>query len=276
MYLKKKFFQRSIVREGLFGIRYYVEPQSTMDNQIVKRGIIDDWDFLQKLVGVIPPDGVVLDIGANVGLLTLPFAKLLVPQGRVIAFEPDSENFRQLQKNISLNACSNVQVFAMALQDNPNITTLQFHVRRAIDGDGNINRGLSSIKAISLHTRSSYSVPCSTVDRQVESMKLSRVDFMKIDVEGAEFFVLSGAKNTIAKYQPFIQYEFSNTLDTIMNEQNTAACFEMLKGMGYRQFYIANDTGVFHELLSPDGKLPDANIVCCPAGKLPSFFLESR
>ena len=273
-YVNKKVFSNSQIQKSAEGILYWIQPHSALDNQILKRGHIDDWDFLKKIIGYIPKDAIIFDIGANVGLLSLPLAKLVVPHGKVFAYEPDSENFNQLKKNIQINELENLIPLPLALQDNTHVTTLQFHIRRSIDGDGNLNRGLSSLKAISLHEKNVVSVQASTVDAQVQQLHLPRVDFMKIDVEGAETQVLMGAQKTITSFHPLIQYEYNNSLDKILNESNTIKTFMFLKEHGYRQFYIQNETAKITEMLSPDKKLADANVICFYGEILPEFLTD--
>lgn len=140
----------------------------------------------------VPSDGVILDVGANAGLLTLVFAKQYVPRGLVYAYEPDQQIFSQLQKNVEINRLKNVQTYAIALQDDQARDRISFHIRRAIDGDGHENQGLSSLMPLSLHHQSTENVAASTIDREVQRHDLHRLDLLKIDVEGAELLVLGG------------------------------------------------------------------------------------
>ena len=133
------------ILKGEYDLSYQIDPNSALDDHIVKHGIFQDW-IATKLGELINKNGIVLDIGANVGLLTLPFAKKHVPKGRVYAFEPDIENYKQLEKNIDLNSLSNVIPQFIALQDNSSIKEIEFFHRRVIDGDKLTNRGLSTLE----------------------------------------------------------------------------------------------------------------------------------
>src|SRR6266851_3121892 len=88
------------IARGKYNLLYWIMPESALDYQIVKYGILNDW-IATQLTQLISENGVVLDIGANEGLLSLPFAKAHVPLGKVYAFEPEDTARHLLEKNIS-------------------------------------------------------------------------------------------------------------------------------------------------------------------------------
>ena len=92
----------------------------------------------------LPTDGIVFDRGANVGLLSLVFAKVVAPQGIVFAFEPDDENLVQFKKNIGLNELENIVAIDSAVQADPARKIVSFHIRRAVGSDHRENRVLWS------------------------------------------------------------------------------------------------------------------------------------
>lgn len=213
-----------------------------------------------------------MDVGANAGLLTLPFAKH-VPKGKVYAFEPDMENYKQLEKNIELNSLSNVIPQCIALQDDPSIKGIEFSQRRVIDGDKLINRGLSTLEKIPLYTVSRYTVQCSTVDQFVKQNKLHTVDFIKIDVEGSEYKVLKGGKDSIENFCPIIHYEYSTTIDKLTNSNNTNKSFSFLSELGYKQ-YVIQDEKKLMELKEYDSSLKDCNVLAIHKAYSHSFKLS--
>lgn len=247
------------ILKGEYGLSYQIDPNSALDDQIVKHGIIQDW-IATKLGEFINESGIVLDIGANAGLLTLPFAKKHVPKGKVYAFEPDMENYKQLEKNIELNVLSNAIPQFIALQDDSSIKEIEFFHRRAIDGDKLTNRGLSTLEKISLHNVSSDTVQCLTIDQFVKQNKLHTVDFIKIDVEGSEYRVLKGGIDSIEKFCPIIQYEYSPTIDKLTNSNNTNKSFSFLSELGYQQ-YIIQDEKKLVGLKEYDSSLKDCNVL---------------
>ena len=114
-------------------------PDSALEYHIAKKGISSDW-IATHLSNLIPPMGIVFDVGANVGTLSLPFAKAHAPQGLVYAFEPDDEARELLEKNISINKLTNILTLPYALQENPEKKSVTFHIREVVDGDWLTNK----------------------------------------------------------------------------------------------------------------------------------------
>ncbi len=254
--------QKPYLRTGRYGICYYINPSSALDRHIVVHGILNDW-IATHLKDLVKPTSTVLDIGANAGLLTLPFAKVHVPQGKVIAFEPDDEVLKQLRINVALNNLTNVIIEPIALQDDSSITEINFNIREARDGDGLLNKGISTIQSIGLHSKGTSSVKASTVDNYVKDNKVKKIDFIKIDVEGAEYRVLKGALETIKREQPVIHYEFSIVLDKLAESNNSSQTFNMLADLGYAQYLIKEEKSL-ERLNKVDSVKGDVNILCLP------------
>lgn len=267
-YYTHKLFLKSYVTTSLYGIKYLINPNSSLDTIIQKEGTLHDWNILKKLDTILRDDSVIFDIGANVGHLSLLFAKKLAPHGNVFCYEPDQENREQLTKNKDLNALKNITILPYALQDNHEVVELEFSIRRSIDGDGNQNRGLSSLKKINKFTKDILQVPASTIDNECKRLGVAHLDFIKIDVEGAEYMVLQGGEESLRKYKPVIQYEYSNVLDALMKENNTTLSFNFLQGLGYKQLY-EKEAGILTELKTPDPSMKDVNMVCFHQDAIP-------
>ncbi len=262
IYRKKKPW----IAKGKYSLRYWIDPSSALEYHIVKYGILNDW-IGTHLSELIPNDGIVFDVGAAFGDLTLPFAKAHVPNGVVFAFEPNTSQRIFLEKNLKLNKLKNVVIFPEALQDNKSVRSILLNIRETLDGDGLINKGLSSIEDIKLFTKSSIRVPATTLDQIVQSKKLKRVDFMKIDVEGAEFKVLKGAVKTIKKFAPIIEYEYSTAIDSLAQNHNSLESFRLLKKFNYVQYEIVNEK--FLKKITIPRNIFGSNIICFPKNRIP-------
>lgn len=244
------------------GISYHITPNSVLDNIVVREGTCCKW-ITSKLNQYIKNDGIIFDVGANVGLLSLPFAKQYVSRGLVYAFEPDPELIKQLKENIRINKLENIIIVPLALQDNQSIETITLYKRRAIHDDGLINKGLSTIQQNPTYNVSKEEVLTSTIDRYVDENKIKNVSLIKIDVEGAEFRVLSGGSKTIDMFKPIIIYEYANIIDKLIDFPNTQKCFQLLKDKGYKQYQILNNE-TLSILNEYDTNLPESDIVCFP------------
>jgi len=140
---------------------------------------------------VVRNDMVVMDVGANVGLYTGLFSKLVGPMGRVIAVEPNALNWIALQTAMSRNGWSNVESYRCALHDRRDSLLLV---------DNPCNSGNHAISMCpSKGSRGVATVEARSLDEVVNGR---RVDFIKIDVQGWEFKVLQGARETLAKDHP--------------------------------------------------------------------------
>lgn len=159
-------------------------------------------DLHAVAAAILPPDGVAIDIGANIGLTALALAALL-PQGRVIAVEPSPRTSRALRRTVAANpAGARIAVEACALGAAPGEAA--FHDAEHSAGSHLLVEGTMRASALSR-----VSVPVTTLDRLVEAQALSRLDFVKIDVEGFETEVLDGGMASIARFRPGFLIEFN-------------------------------------------------------------------
>ena len=262
--------------KGKWNLSYKIFPNSVLDTLIKELGSCDEpivKSVLNIIPNIVPKNGTILDIGANIGGLSLPFAKICVPEGEVFAFEPDSEVREQLLENIMINKLKNIIVNPIAIQNHSEIKSVEFFIRRAVHNDGRTNKGLSTIENISTYVQGKERVKTSTIDKFVQEKKIKRLDVIKCDVEGAEYKVFLGGINTITKHQPVIIYEFSPIIDEIVGTKNSKNCYDFLDKLNYIQYQILpNDKN--KRLLKYDNALkasdPDevSNIICIHKSKI--------
>jgi FkbM family methyltransferase len=146
----------------------------------------------------IKPGDVVLDVGAHIGCFTLKAAKEVGPEGEVVSFEPSSENFRLLTLNVSSNDYANVKLFNVAAGSEPGTAKLHLGDRRGA------NSLLSEAGAERVGIEE---VGIRTLDSIADELKLKKISFLKIDVEGFELEVLKGARSVLASSHPSIAME---------------------------------------------------------------------
>jgi len=155
-------------------------------------------DEVSLVKRVIKPGQVVLDIGANIGYYTLLFSRLVGDAGKVIAFEPDPDNAALLIQNLAANQCQNVTVHQVATGARQAILRLYQCAENA-----GMHRAYNSICC----TTDYRSVTSVAIDQFLENE--SQIDFLKMDIEGYEYFALQGMQAILEEKAPKILVEFS-------------------------------------------------------------------
>lgn len=193
----------------------------------------------------LKPGMVAIDVGANVGRHMLTMSRLVGDRGHVYAFEPNSENCRALMLTIRENALSNVELIPVALSDRTGAVAFT----QAIGGNGSF---LYFIEDPLLHPNCSV-VPTIPLDRLIAP---ARLDFIKIDVEGAEHLVVSGAMGLIEQHRPVIVAEFSVDMLTGASRVSGEEYLGRFLALGYRARTLGL-SGPVEEIENPDAFLAD-------------------
>jgi FkbM family methyltransferase len=143
----------------------------------------------------------IIDIGAQSGLYTL-YAKFL-PSCNFYAFEPFPETFKILNDNIKLNNIQNVKTYNVALSNIEGSAILNTSIsHNGLHTLGNNPLRFNDVKPITVKT--------TTLDKIFYDNNIP-VNYIKIDTEGYEYYILNGGINTINKYKPIIQIEWNET-----------------------------------------------------------------
>jgi FkbM family methyltransferase len=147
---------------------------------------------------------VVLDVGANEGYYTLLASKCVGRRGRVISFEPSPRERRRLKMNQWANFCGNVRVEELALGSGDG--KLNLHV---VEGP---ETGCNSLRPPDIKGKTRpVQVAVAALDQFLRRNAIPRIDFMKVDVEGAELSVLNGAMVLLrTSPRPFVMIEISD------------------------------------------------------------------
>lgn len=199
---------------------------------------------LQHFLGV---GKVFVDVGANVGLFTVKAAKEVGNGGLVIAIEPFIETALQLTHNVRANGFTNVRVRTFCIGRETQQTRLH------------LNKGKpNSFSLVPQGNADSISVLSVSLDDLCRWENLKRLDYLKIDAEGAEAAVLVGGQEAIRRFRPIVQVEVTigdSTLDlnyrrfTAPNSMNNvfipaenANALETAKKLGWTEIAPANNT----------------------------------
>jgi FkbM family methyltransferase len=184
---------------------FRIDAKDIIIQDYLKKGYMYGIKILILLNSYIKPDDVILDVGANIGIISIPTSKMAY-KGKVHAFEPFKQNCEYLTWNAKKNKSANIKIHNYAIGHKIGSTTLSDQVI-------NENNEYVSEKSLKKTDKVNYGhirlgkkgqkVKIKTID----SMKFDKVDIMKVDVEGAEPLVFYGAKKTIKKFMPIIVFE---------------------------------------------------------------------
>ena len=200
-------------------------------------------DFLYRVAGLLPPAPIIFDIGANIGVTAAMFSAIR-PAATVHCFEPSPSALPSLHSTVEHNRL-NCTIHELALgasqgelafMDNPtSASASHLSVDNTTLGDAQ------------------HRVKVSTLDAETTELDLPRLDFIKIDVEGFECDVLTGAKATLARYKPQVFVEFNSFTLIAFRNLNPRAFLEQLLAT-FPHVYMLQD-GKHVEIRSEDTQL---------------------
>lgn len=203
---------------------------------LIKTGqphIQEELNKVLAIVNTLPNECVVLDAGANIGLLAIPMAQLVAPKnGMVYAYEAQRMMSYALAGATVLNDIANLLIFNQALG-------METALLRAPSPDYGKPQDFGLFSLVEQKEEYPETIQSITID----SIGLTRLDFLKVDVEGMEIQLLKGGRETIHEYSPWCWIEYWK-----VDVDEIKAQFE---GLDY-QFYI----------------MDDLNLLCAPSGRL--------
>jgi len=189
---------------------YYVLPvwDMVVSNMVRLTGAYDmqELDILMRLIA---PGGAFVDIGANVGAVTVPLAAHVGEQGVVYAFEPFRKVFQYLNANVATNGLENVYTYQYALSNPAADPVVRVPTPSMKHGQ---NVGMFGVfQQGSLAPNVKESAPRDPMEdvavRTLDTFHLPRADLIKIDVEGHASQVISGAVETLKAHRPVLWFE---------------------------------------------------------------------
>jgi FkbM family methyltransferase len=210
---------------------------------------------------ILKPGMTFIDAGANMGLYSIFAARRVGPRGKVLALEPSAREFEILQKNVKLNSLTNVLTIRKAIFDRAS----QVELSVAPLGKS----GHNTLGAFGYDTPLDHSerVQSERLDDLIHGEGLTRVDVIKMDIEGAETAALRGAEETLRQFKPVLLIELS---DRSLQHQGTSSreLLGLLEKQGYRIFSFDPATGT-PVRLTPRPQFDSENIVAAAGDSTP-------
>lgn len=230
-----------------YGVFVYNKNDAFVGKSIEKYGEYSDAEA-ELLKQVIPEGALVVEVGANMGALTVPLAQKVGASGVVVAFEPQRRLFELLCANAALNQLFNVLPFCRALGNLCGSVVVP-----------NIDYGIeNNFGALSL---GGWDVGEHVELNTLDSIALPACSLIKIDVQGMEREVLEGAEGTIKKFRPVLYVENDR-------EEKSETLIEYIKSLDYRLFwhipYMYNPNNYRQDSENIFGNIVSINMLCLP------------
>lgn len=170
------------VEAELFGSRVRLDLSNYIERSAYL-GVFEP-EETRLIASFLKPGMVVFDVGANIGYYTLLTSPLVGPTGSVYAFEPSSYAFNKLTRAVKENRLTNVRTFKLALG--------------AQEGELELSPCIEGNHTPNLLEGGGEKIHVTTLDSFVREHSIQRIDFLKMDVEGFEPFVVEGGRNSFS------------------------------------------------------------------------------
>ncbi len=193
----------------LRGTKLFFDPSGPWQQKMISNQY-DRWLF-DRLDSLNLKNKIIFDIGAHIGFHSLYFSRLVGPQGKVVAFEPNQKNLERFQLILKQNPdAANIDIQPVALSDQ--IGTIEFTVNEDLESGRSTGGFIGTAQTFA--PRLSYqikgfkaaTVPTTTLDQFAEKSRIAP-DLIKIDVEGAEAQVLAGGNSLLLNKKPILFIE---------------------------------------------------------------------
>jgi len=175
----------------------------------------------------VKSDMTVLDIGSNIGYYAVLESKLIGESGKIISIEPSPLNFKILEKNLKLQKIENFQTYNIAIGDKNEV--IEFLVSK--------KSNWSKIKELNENPGENdevIKVPLKTLDSFCKENNIMKIDLIRMDVEGYETNIISGAEETLKKFKPMLMIEVHKMY---LGQKRTKEFLEKLNKFGYEIKY---------------------------------------
>jgi FkbM family methyltransferase len=215
---------RDIEVNGKFGCSYLLPNlKENVGFDIFVNGIYEEgsYNILKRL---LPENGFFLDIGGNIGAITIPICKTR-PDIRAVAIEAAPWIYSYLERNVDNNGLRNVKLLNYAVYDKSDIE-VDFYCPTDVYGKGSM---------AAVFTSQSVKVRTVTIDTLPQLAGGRDFDVIKVDVEGFEYFVFKGGEEMLRKNDaPMVFFEFIDWAESSANGLEPGAAQRVLRDYGYR------------------------------------------
>lgn len=264
-WLKRRTASREIRREGEMVLVetpdrdiFWLAEEGYIDKCIREKGVFEPHSTA-VVRSLLKPGWVVLDVGANIGYYTVLMSRLVGASGRVIGFEPTVKFRQRLAQNLAANGLDNVDIFPYGLSD------------RNLRDEICFGESSATLHWVPDHPpRAQEEIELRRLDDLFPTLGLSRLDFIKVDIDGHEPAFLEGAWETIENYRPLVLLEVSHAHYL----ESGVTAWDFYQRLVDRGFHIYSEKGLRelrskHDFLRECGNFThSANILLAKDGEL--------
>jgi FkbM family methyltransferase len=220
--------------------------QNYLTHTLINQQYHDENIFMLK--NFLSPQSIIIDVGANIGLYTCAYAEYYRElQPTIYAIEAVDSNFNLLNLNINQNNFTNVKSYHLAFGNQEGF--LEFLTPHT-NYTGNFAANNINQRPInSQSTMITKKVRMTTLDQFAQEISLTKCDFIKVDIEGAEYFFFNGGINFIKRTRPVIQFEY-NKFWLDKNSITFKHFYDLFAPLDY--FFYVETKNQYVKLMNPD------------------------
>lgn len=194
---------------------------------------------MEGIVRQLPPGGTFVDVGANIGIHSVLGALRVGGEGHVLALEASPLTHSVLAQNLASTGCPGAVAVNVGAWSRPGPMRFR-HLTTIVGGShitvtGNESPGEAQ----------TFTVLCAPLDLLTSLTGLERVDLIKIDVEGSEYHVLEGARETLQRDRPALIVEFNPVAAQFFDGRSAKDLHQLVRSLGYRMAFLAPDLAAF-------------------------------
>lgn len=216
------------------GCKFFAGPDNKLEASLLLPGENYDKNNFIAIEQVVKDGDICFDIGANIGIYSVVLSKLSGDAGNVHAFEPVNHIRQRLEANCKLNGFQAININNIALGAERS-TAEMFQIKKGMFRGGTSTFiENDNVESLGKDKFDVCTVDIIQLDEYVKEKKVSKLDFMKIDVESFEWQVLQGGQKTIRKFSPTILMEYDPVRHAEQGDENQ-----------FKDFFEANDYQVY-------------------------------
>ena len=201
------------------------EDRSIIQAIVFQNGYYES-HLVTALARWIPDTAVCIDIGANLGAISLQLSKI-ASKGHIYSFEPASVSFEYLTQNIAANSIDNVTAYKLGISDKTHDLVLNYI--SDLSGCSFVMGSAYVPPPSEISTAKPETIHCVSIDEWMSKSNIPPIDFIKLDAEGMELAALHGADTLLRRDQPDLAVEFNPHTNNDFGHGSSLDLYEKLK-----------------------------------------------